>query len=125
MYLIYSLKFTPLCKFMLQCTCITQSLDHTLVEQSKCLSSVRGSSSLVTCWTQDHTMACWHGFQSHFGQLIFIKNISLIFSVNTRCHYLLEPIALIPLYRNELALASHSMRFQLNFRRYLVYKPGH
>ena len=27
-------------------------------------------------------MPGWHGFQSHLGQLIFIKNLSLIFSVN-------------------------------------------
>ena len=90
-----------LCKFMLQCTCIAQSLDHTWVEQSKCLSSVRRSSSLVSCWTQDQARAGWHGFQSHLGQLIFIKNLSLIFSVNTSCRYLLEPVAFIPLYRNQ------------------------
>ena len=101
MDLFYSLKFTPLCKFMLQCTCIALSLDHTWVEQSKCLSSIRGSSSLVSCWTQDQTRAGWHGFQSNLAQLIFIKNLSLIFSVNTRCRYLLKPVALIPLCRNE------------------------
>ena len=101
MNLFYSLKFTPLCKFMLQCTCIAQSLDHTWVEQSNLLSSVWGNSSLVSCWTQDQTRAGWHGFQYHLGQLIFIKELSLIFSVNTRCHYLLEPVVFIPLYHNE------------------------
>ena len=34
------------------------------------------------------------------GSIIFIK-FSLVFSINTRCHYLLEPVALIPLFRNE------------------------
>ena len=104
MHLFYSLKFTPLCKFMLQCTCIIQTLDRRWVEQSKCLSSVRGSSSMVSCSTQDQTRTCWHGFQSHLGQLIFIKTLSLIFSVNTKCHYLLESFVLIPLYRNELLI---------------------
>ena len=60
--------------------------------------SVRGSSSLVSCWTQDQTRAGWHEFQYHLGQLIFIKNLSLIFSVNTRCCYLLEPVAFLPLW---------------------------
>ena len=41
--------------------------------QSKWLYSIWGCSSLVTCWTQGQTMAGWHRFQSHFGQLI-LKN---------------------------------------------------
>ena len=97
--------FTPLCKSMIQCTCIAQSSNHTWVEQSKCLSSVWGCSSEVSCWTQDQTRAGWHWFQSHFSQLIFIKNLSSIFSVNTRCHYLQEPFAFIPLYGNVLLLS--------------------
>ena len=28
------------------------------------------------------------------------SNLSLKFSVNTRCHYLLEPVVIIPLYPN-------------------------
>ena len=93
------------------------TIDHTWVEQSKCLSSVRGSSSVVSSWTQDHTSTCWHGFQSHLGQLIFIKNLSLIFSVNTKCHYLLESFALISLYRNEL-LIIHKPVFRFFFSIY-------
>ena len=34
------------------------------------------------------------------GSTNIIVFFSLVFSVITRCHYLLEPIALIPLYRN-------------------------
>ena len=120
MNLFYSLKFTPLCKFMLQCTCIAQSLDHTWVEQSRYLSGVRGSNLLVSCWTQEQTRAGWYGFQSHLGQLIFIKNLSLIFSVNTRCCYLLEPIALIPLYRN---VKNMFLKKQLhNFTQHIFFK---
>ena len=61
---------------------------------------VSGDSLEVSCWTQDQTRAGWHGFQSHLGQLIFIKKLSLIFSVNTRCHYLMEPDVFIPLYHS-------------------------
>ena len=100
----YTTHNLPFYCFMLlhhsQNSCIWQN-DLIQCEQSKCLSRVRGSSSLVSCWTQDQTRAGWHGFQYHLGQLIFIKNLSLIFSVNTRCHYLLEPSAFIPLYRDD------------------------
>ena len=32
---------------------VSQALDHILVEQLKCRSSIWGSSSEVPCWTQD------------------------------------------------------------------------
>ena len=79
------------------------------------LVQVRDSISEVSCWTQDQTRAGWHGFQSHLGQLIFIKTLSLIFSVKTRCCYLLESVAFIPLYRNE-HIKSVLMNAILNFK---------
>ena len=50
----------------------------------------------------DGLLPCLQLCHKPFGFFVFITNLSLIFLVNTRCHYLLEPVVLIPLYRNEL-----------------------